>query len=450
MMCDTMVATSEVTKDGVTIFGKNSDREPNEGHQLVGVPAADHPAGGRLKCTYLEIPQAAHTFAVLLCKPFWMWGAEMGVNEHQVVIGNEALFTKVPYAKAGLLGMDLLRLGLERGRTARAALDAITGLLAEHGQGGNCGLAHETYYHNSYIIADPQEAWVLETAGPQWAARRIKGIYTISNGITITTDWDLASPGLVDYAVERGWCKGRDDFSFARCYSDFLYTTFSDCHKRRERSMKMLSAKSGRITVTDMMSALRDHGEADGRQDSPDEGLMGADLCMHASFGPVRISQTTGSLVSYLAPGGAAHFVTGTAAPCTSIFKPVWPDVPLPDTGPAPSGKFDPQSLFWSHELLHRMTLRDYDRLLALYESGRDSLEGEFVTKGIQAGAEGASTRAKVSAVSFAQAKSAEAEWLARLRADSKTPGEAWLHEVAWKDFNREANIPPQALSDHS
>ena len=55
-----------------------------------------------------------------------------------------------------------------------------------------------------------------------------------------------------------------------------------------------------------------------------------------------------------------------------------------------------------------------------------------------------------MSALSFAQAKSAEAEWLALLRAHSKTRGEAWLHELAWKDFNREANIPPQALSDHS
>ena len=29
-MCDTVVATAEATADGVTIFGKNSDREPNE------------------------------------------------------------------------------------------------------------------------------------------------------------------------------------------------------------------------------------------------------------------------------------------------------------------------------------------------------------------------------------------------------------------------------------
>ena len=63
----------------------------------------------------------------------------MGANEHGVAIGNEAVFTKVPYDKGpALLGMDLLRLALERAATARQALDVITGLLVEHGQGGNC------------------------------------------------------------------------------------------------------------------------------------------------------------------------------------------------------------------------------------------------------------------------------------------------------------------------
>ena len=119
-MCDTVVATGEVTADGMTVFGKNSDREPNEAQHLAHIPAADHTPDSRVKCTYIDIPQVWHTFAVLLAKPFWMWGAEIGANEHGVVIGNEAVFTKVPYHKAGALtGMDYLRLALERAQTAR-------------------------------------------------------------------------------------------------------------------------------------------------------------------------------------------------------------------------------------------------------------------------------------------------------------------------------------------
>ncbi|MBI3738822.1 MAG: C69 family dipeptidase, partial [Chloroflexi bacterium] len=130
-MCDTLVATPETTKDGVMIFGKNSDREPNEAHHVVNYPAMDHASDGRVKCTYIEIPQVSHTYAVLLAKPFWIWGAEMGANEHGLVIGNEALFTRIPYDKTGgLLGMDLLRLALERATTAREGVEVISKLLA--------------------------------------------------------------------------------------------------------------------------------------------------------------------------------------------------------------------------------------------------------------------------------------------------------------------------------
>lgn len=54
--------------------------------------------------------------------------------------------------------------------------------------------------------------------------------------------------------------------------------------------------------------------------------VTGADLCMHAGFGPVRISQSVGSLVSHLRPDGATHWVTATSTPCTAVFKPVWLD----------------------------------------------------------------------------------------------------------------------------
>ncbi len=198
-MCDTMVALGNYTKNGKLLFAKNSDRSPNEPHIIVRYPAQDYnlEEQAELKATYISIPQVAHTYEVVLLKPDWIWGAEMGFNEFGVNIGNEAVFTKEPKGEDSLIGMDLLRLGLERGKTAKEALDTIIDLLGKYGQGGNCGYDHSFHYHNSFLIADAKEAYVLETAGQYYVGKRVVDYYAISNCLSIEADYDFIHDGAI-------------------------------------------------------------------------------------------------------------------------------------------------------------------------------------------------------------------------------------------------------------
>ncbi|KAK2096118.1 hypothetical protein P7K49_025152 [Saguinus oedipus] len=61
-------------------------------------------------CTYISIDQVPRTHAIMISRPAWLWGAEMGANEHGVCIANEAISTREPAAETeALLGMDLVR-----------------------------------------------------------------------------------------------------------------------------------------------------------------------------------------------------------------------------------------------------------------------------------------------------------------------------------------------------
>jgi dipeptidase len=452
-MCDTMVAVGNSTADGSVILAKNSDRQPNEAHVLARIPHARHSEGDTVKCTYIRVAQVPETYEVLLSKPFWIWGGEMGANEYGVSIANEAVFTREPYdQEPGLIGMDMLRLALERADTARKALDVIVNLLETYGQGGNCGFRHKEYYHNSFIIADPVEAWVLETSGNHWAAERVRGARSISSGLTIGSEWDLASPGLVEHAIDKGWCKSREDFHFARCYSDRLYTNLDGCKARRRRSAQLLEAQRGEITVETMMAALRDHGPGAINDPAwnPGKGLFMDTLCVHASMGPLRPSQTTGAMVAHLTPGLQTYWLTGSAATCTSIFKPVYlGGAGLPAMGPEPSGVYDPDSMWWSHERLHRTVIRDYQSRMALYREQRETLEASFVVEAAElrarlraaSEAERASRLAAFSASCFERAADATKRWAQTVSSIPVKQRPPLLFSVAWDILNRQAKF---------
>lgn len=412
-MCDTFVALPPATADGSVIFGKNSDREPNEAQELAYHPAGHHPADARVQCTYISIPQVRETRAVLLCRPFWMWGAEMGANDRGVTIGNEAVFTKMPHAKTGgLTGMDLLRLALERSATAEGALETITGLLSDHGQGGICGYRDKSMrYHNSFIIADPAGAWVLETAGSMWAAVKVTDIYAISNGLTIGEDFDRSHPNLIETARGKGWVKKGEDFHFARAYSDWLFTTFSACRRRCARSTELMRGFGNAMSIGDAFTILRDHH---GDSYQPDRHFLTNRLCVHAGNGLTRNSGTTGSLAAHLTSDTRTFWATGTSAPCTSIFKPVrLTENALPDIGPPPGETYDQASCWWRHEMLHRLVLKDYQDRIDQFKAERDHLQSELLRQ--VAGSSGQAI-SEITRIAFRETAAMTDKWINKVK----------------------------------
>ncbi len=403
-MCDTMVS---VQSDRV-LFAKNSDRDPNEAQFLDWQPRQSHTDGARLKCTWIEIPQVRQTHSVLLSRPYWMWGAEMGTNEHGVTIGNEAVFTREPYAASGLTGMDLLRLALERSRTAAEAVQTIVSLLEEFGQGGLCSLERSGFtYHNSFIVADPAGALVLETAGRHHAVEMVRGGRSISNGLTIP--------------------------DFAR-HSDIIKTHVTACRLRQARTQRLVDRVDEPL---DLMRILRDHGDG---QAAPSYSWLNGGLgvpCVHAG-GLVAASQTTGSWVAELRPGAIRHWVTAAAAPCTGLFKPVSIDQPL-DMSPLPAERADDESLWWRHERLHRAVMRDPNRLGPRYFAERDEIEAAWAADPMD------------SQAAFVEGDQLLARWTADVLAQRGPDVRPWYVRRYWAKRNARAglhwNVPAPALA---
>jgi secernin len=298
-MCDTLVALANSTKDGSVIFGKNSDRPRSEAQLICYIPRKKW-TEKEVQCTYISIPQVKETASVILSQPFWMWGAEMGANEYGVVIGNEAVHSHEPIRDTGLLGMDLLRLGLERGKNALESVQVVTNLLEEYHQGGGCAFSDPSWsYHNSFIIADSKEAYVLETADDWWIGEKVINVRSISNGLTIRDKGDFRRRGIIQHAIEKGYCKDDDDFDFALTFSgsDGI-SPFS----RSGKSKKLLVENVNQINPEMMIDFLREHETG---------------ICMHGAF------ESTGSQVSHLKNDGCqVHWFTGTTLPCLSIYKP--------------------------------------------------------------------------------------------------------------------------------
>lgn len=329
-MCDTLC----VAAGRGMLFAKNSDRPIGE-VQVVEHHVA-RTAGTALRTQYLTIPDA-DAYAFVGSRPTWLWGVEHGVNEHGVAVGNEKIWT-VDDPRAcppALIGMDLVRLALERARDADTAVDVLTSLLEEHGQGGSGEADHDEPYFSSFLVADARGGWVVETSGRTWAARPVGSGAAISNRVTLRTDWTRASADVEP---------GRD---FDEWRAPEVPTGLAD---HRLAATTATVERAGATDARALVATLRHHGErawgapgSDPADVSPPPAQLAPDLsgvtvCMH-----VRDLQTTAaSMVAELPEGGRPRIWACLGSPCAGVFVPCFPPaLPHQLADPAQWARFD-------------------------------------------------------------------------------------------------------------
>jgi dipeptidase len=341
-------------------------------------------------------------------------------------MGEEAVFTtQMNEEKDGIIGPDLMRIGLERGRDCREAIEMMTRLLEQYGQGGSAELKGNSHFDSSFLMADTKEAYILETAGRDWTVRQIEDVGSISNLLGIGTNYtrcSLPAGTTVDWAKTYG-------------LPDVPPTLGSPT--RQAITYNTLLEKKGQTTPRTMFDLMRHHGEGY----HPATAEAHTNICVHAGPQENRWWQADGVLVTDVGSHGVLAWVTGTSGNCVSIFKPVFMGVDLPDIGPYPTEHFDPHSLWWKHELLHRRAMADFDELVPEIREDFDEIEEEFLEQAESVKRGTLAEKKDFMDYCFRTAMDATENWIAELRMMRGLCFEDPSYRAMWAKLNAEAGM---------
>jgi dipeptidase len=331
MGCDMVVALGQATVDGQTLFGQNSDRPGYEGRLLGRYTGGEHVPGEVVRTQYLQLPQIRRTYTVIASQPDQWWGYSHGVNDQGVAIGGTVLRNRLPCQEPGLTGGDLVRLMLERSRTAGQAVSLLIDLVERCGQTSAPGCSSRAGSDHGFIIADGTEAFAVETAGHHWVYQEIQQVRTASNVCLIRQDWDRISHGLAPQAIEQGWWPGDGSkIDFAGTLSECPVGQASGL-RRWGRSTFLLEQQNGHIDTGFFRRVLSDHYEGTNFEVDPlAESLGPVPICQHGN-GPGG-SVTVTSMVNQLS-ADAAHLQISWCAfgpPCGSVYFPIFLEGELP------------------------------------------------------------------------------------------------------------------------
>ena len=261
MACTNFIVGKKASKDGSVFVTYNADSY-GAFMPLYHYPAAKHQPGDVRKVyewdtnKYLgDIAEAPET-----------WNVVGNTNEWQLTIGETTFGGRNEMRDStGIIDYgSLIYITLQRAKTAREAIKTMTELVEQYG-----------YYSGgeTFSIADPDEAWMLEMmgCGPDrtkskartvWVAVRIpdNAIAAHANQSRITQFLDgryqqvkmkdlmkkypvngkkavpnlmVCSPNVVDYARTMGWYDGKDaDFSYNAAYAEPDFSGRRFCEAR--------------------------------------------------------------------------------------------------------------------------------------------------------------------------------------------------------------------------
>ncbi|MDE8733305.1 carcinine hydrolase/isopenicillin-N N-acyltransferase family protein [Eubacteriales bacterium DFI.9.88] len=381
--CSTLIALQSATEQGDIIFGKNSDRPVNESQPLEYYPPADHQPGEMVQCTYIKIPQVEHTFGYIGSRPYNIFGFEHGINEHGVIIGNEAVTGReTPERQWGLIGMDMLRLALERADSAAKAVEIIGRLLETYGTGGD-PLIRPQYFNANYIIADYEEAYIFESCQRMWAAKKIDHVGHIGNIYALTDDYQMIGSQVIEEASKKGWCRKEDRINISQTFS------ISDCdyedgeaYFRYIRQEELMTGREP-FTVKMMMNNLRDHYDLSYRKPLPYDIATSKmpTICCHP--GGMNGCASAASVVCSLDKDAADPFKFvywgSMAPPCCSIFTPKFNIGWIPQELADADGMYNPDSPWWTFTELERYIALSYDDFAPMAREVFNPMEEEFI-----------------------------------------------------------------------
>lgn len=445
--CTNFLVGKKASADSSVFISYSADSYGMSGF-IAHFPAAVHPEGTMRDIynwdsgDYIgQIPEARVTYNVL-----------GNINEHQVAIAETTFGGREELVDtAGLIDYgNLIYIALQRSRTAREAIDVMTSLVAEYG-----------YYSSgeSFSIADPNEAWILEMIGKGgkekgavWVAIRIPDdcISAHANQARIRK-FDMKdkenvrySKDVIKFARKMGYFNGKDeefDFAAAYCPADFGGLRYCDARVwsffnmfGQEDMNKYLAWASGDATaepmplymkpkapvsLQDMQRGMRDHYEGTPFDVTGDLGAgpynmpyrpsplsFKVDGKEYFNERPISTFQTAFTFVAQLrswlpnAIGGVMWFGTDDAN--MVVFTPVYccatevPDCYKEEF--ADPVEFSWKSSFWVFNWVSNMIYPKYSMVIDDMRSLQNSLEAKY----------------------FEQSKEVEAEALAVIKSSPK------------------------------